>query len=111
GFDKDGELIHGIHSLGFGFAEVGTVTLKPQAGNSKPRLKRLLEQGALVNSLGFNNNGAEALIARLSKLRRHKIPIGVNIGKNRDTTLANAQAEYLELMSRLYPYADFIVVN
>lgn len=88
GFDKDAHLVLGLRSLGFGFVEVGTVTPRPQAGNARPRLFRLPEARALINRMGFNSEGADAVADRLTHLRafsRIQFPIGVNLGKNRDT--------------------------
>lgn len=111
GFDKNARLIRGLHSLGFGFCETGTVTLRPQPGNPQPRLWRDPEHGALINSLGFNNEGGEAMVRRLRRWQHRPIPVGVNIGKNKETTLEAAPAEYVTLLELVYPHADYIVVN
>jgi dihydroorotate dehydrogenase len=114
GFDKDGELVLGLRSLGFGFIEVGTVTPLPQKGNPKPRLFRLPEAEALINRMGFNSQGAESVAARLSHLRAmHSIrfPIGINLGKNRQTPLENAADDYLAAMDLLYGVSDYLVIN
>ncbi len=111
GFDKNGQLVRGLHALGFGFCEVGTVTLRPQSGNPQPRLWRLAEEGALINNMGFNNDGAAVIAARLAKIKQHPIPIGVNIGKNRDTPLIEAAAEYKEVLKIVYSVGDYFVVN
>lgn len=110
GFDKNGQALRGLAALGFGFLEVGTVTPRAQPGNARPRLFRLPEQRALINRLGFNNEGLEALAARL-RTRRPAIPLGVNIGKNRDTPLARAVDDYRLGFAALAPYADYLTVN
>lgn len=110
GFDKNGEALAGLSTLGFGFLEVGTVTPRAQSGNPRPRLFRLPDKGALINRMGFNNHGLEALVKRL-RTHRHTIPIGVNIGKNRDTPLARAVDDYRLGFAAVVPYADYIAVN
>ncbi|MHB1672267.1 MAG: quinone-dependent dihydroorotate dehydrogenase [Acidiferrobacter sp.] len=110
GFDKNGCAIRGLAALGFGFLEVGTVTPRAQPGNPRPRLFRLPEQRALINRLGFNNDGMDQLAARLRTSRR-PVPIGVNIGKNRDTPLPRAVDDYRLGFAALAPYADYITVN
>ena len=114
GFDKDGDLIQGISMLGFGFVELGTVTPEPQPGNPTPRLFRLPRSQGLINRMGFNSQGAEAMCERLQQLCRRgtvPMPIGINIGKNRDTTLEHAQKDYMRALEMLYGVADFFVVN
>ncbi len=112
GFDKDGEVISGATSLGFGFIEVGTTTLRPQSGNKKPRLFRVHESSALINRMGFNNKGVDAIRARLELTRRTEyIPIGVNIGKNRTTANEEAINDYTACISKLYPYVDYFNIN
>ena len=114
GFDKDGHLIRGLYKAGFGFVEVGSVTLRPQAGNPKPRVFRLEDSEALINRMGFNSQGAIAVAERLRDLRLfHSLsfPVGINIGKNRDTPLENASQDYVETLKILYPYGDYFVVN
>ena len=112
GLDKDATATRGLARLGFGFVEVGTVTPRPQAGNPKPRLFRLAEDRALVNRMGFNSAGADAVAANLEGIRdRIPIPIGVNIGKNRNTPLAQATADYRACLARVYDVADYLVVN
>jgi dihydroorotate dehydrogenase len=110
GLDKDGIAVNGLLRCGFSFIEVGTVTPKPQPGNPSPRLFRLVEDEALVNRMGFNNQGADALGRNL--LRR-KLPgvIGVNIGKNKTTPNAQAVDDYVQLVDRLYRVADYMTVN
>jgi dihydroorotate dehydrogenase len=115
GFDKDAKHIHGMACLGFGFIEVGTVTSLPQAGNPKPRLFRLPADKALINRMGFNNEGLDALVARLKKLRQKGAPNGVmiggNIGKNKATPNEQAEQDYLICFEALFPWVDYFVVN
>ena len=112
GFDKDGIAVAGAARLGFGFIETGTVTPRPQPGNPKPRLFRLQEDAALVNRMGFNNAGATAVAANLRRQRhRLAIPLGVNIGKNRDTPLDAATDDYAACLAAVYDVADYVVVN
>ncbi len=111
GFDKDGEAIAGFESLGFGFLEIGTVTPLAQPGNLRPRLFRFPEARALVNRMGFNNAGAEALAARLARGPRPGVPLGINIGRNKDTSNARAPEDYLSALDKLFDYGDYFVVN
>jgi dihydroorotate dehydrogenase len=108
GFDKNGEAPDAVLGLGFGFAEVGTVTPRPQAGNPRPRLFRLPDDAALVNRMGFNNDGVERMAARLARRSRHGI-VGVNVGRNKDS--ADEIADYAACAARLAPLADYLVVN
>jgi dihydroorotate dehydrogenase len=110
GFDKNGRAVNQLASLGFGFVEVGTVTLRPQKGNNKPRMFRLPADSALINRLGFNNDGAEAVANRLLPLRR-KCVVGVNIGKNKDVPNEEAVENYLATFEIVHPVADYIAVN
>jgi dihydroorotate dehydrogenase len=110
GFDKNGLLMPMLAALGFGFVEVGTVTLRPQPGNPRPRLFRYPEHKALINRLGFNNDGADAVAARLASWQR-TIPLFVNIGKNRDVPLEGAADDYGACAMKLAPLADAVVVN
>lgn len=116
GFDKDGKHIEGLACLGFGFIEVGTVTPRPQEGNPQPRLFRLPTDRALINRMGFNNEGLEALVARLKKYRE-KTPagtgpvIGGNIGKNKVTPNEAAENDYVLCFEALFPWVDYFVVN
>lgn len=110
GFDKDAKLIDELACLGFGFIEVGTVTPKPQEGNPKPRLFRLPDDQALINRMGFNNEGVEAMIRRL-KNRKSKIIVGGNIGKNKITPNEKAVEDYLINYKALKEYVDYFVVN
>ena len=116
GLDKDGVAVGGLVKLGFGFVEVGTVTPLPQAGNPKPRLFRLSKDGALVNRLGFNSAGGQAGVANLRRYRigsgaDDSVPVGVNIGKNRQTPLVAAEADYLACFRAVREVADFVTVN
>lgn len=112
GFDKNGIAILGFQALGFGFVEVGTVTPKPQFGNPKPRIRRFVREQALANWLGFNNDGVEAVVRRVQKIRdKIKIPIGLNIGKGKETPLDKAIDDYLFCLEKGYPVFDFFVVN
>ena len=114
GFDKNASLIFGLRSLGFGYVEIGSVTPRPQSGNPRPRLFRVPEAQALINRMGFNSAGAEVVAQRLEHLRamhRPNFPIGVNLGKNRDTPLAEAAQDYVKCVNRLYGVADYLVVN
>lgn len=110
GFDKDGKAIHALSALGFGHIEVGTVTPKPQPGNPKPRLFRLTEDQAIINRMGFNNDGVHALINRLEK-RPFSGILGINIGKNKLTEQDDAHLDYLYCLQHAYPYADYITIN
>ncbi len=110
GFDKSATAIGGLGRLGFGFIEVGTVTPKPQAGQARPRLFRLPGAGALVNRLGFPNDGATAVAARLRR-RRYAGIVGVNIGKNAATPLGRAVDDYLLCFRAFRALADYLVVN
>ncbi len=110
GFDKDGEYIDALSQLGFGFIEVGTVTPKPQPGNSKPRLFRITSEQAIVNRMGFNNKGVDNLINNLKKTKYSGI-LGINIGKNYFTEIHNAVKDYLFCLEKVYTYADYIVCN
>ncbi len=113
GFDKDVTGASGLHALGFGHIEVGTVTALPQPGNPRPRLFRLIPDRAVVNRMGFNNHGAHAAAARLRRLRRRarRAVIGVNIGKSRVVDVADATADYVRSAELLAPLADYLVVN
>ena len=114
GFDKNGILIKALHALGFGHVEIGTVTPLPQPGNPKPRLFRLPKNQGLINRMGFNNEGAEAVAARIAKLRKdnQRLPIiGINIGKNKSTSQELAHRDYGVATKTLAPVADYLVVN
>ena len=110
GFDKNGLVFNELASLGFGFVEVGTVTLEPQKGNEKPRMFRLPADQALINRLGFNNDGAKTVAERLNNPNR-KCVIGVNIGKNKDVPNEEAVENYLACFEIVHPVADYVAVN
>ena len=110
GFDKDALLIDELAAFGFGFIEIGTLTPKPQPGNDKPRLFRLPIDNALINRMGFNNQGVDGAVSRLKK-RKSKIIVGGNIGKNKVTPNENAVDDYNTCFEALYPYVDYFVVN
>ena len=115
GLDKNGVALPVWAALGFGFIEIGTVTAKPQPGNPKPRIFRLPEQQALINRLGFNNDGADAIAQRLRALRESgrwpAIPVGINIGKSKATPLEGATDDYLYSFRTLRDFADYITLN
>ena len=111
GLDKNGTHVDALLALGFGFVEVGTVTPKPQAGNPKPRMFRLPEHQAVINRLGFNNDGVDALVRNVSRARRRHGLLGINIGKNKDTPNESAHEDYLFCLERVYPLADYVTVN
>jgi dihydroorotate dehydrogenase len=110
GFDKNAELLHLLPAFGFGFIEIGTVTPLAQSGNEKPRLFRLKEDEALINRMGFNNDGADAVVERL-KNRPKNIIVGGNIGKNKVTPNENAVDDYVICFNKLFDYVDYFVVN
>ncbi|MBP6531917.1 MAG: quinone-dependent dihydroorotate dehydrogenase [Bacteroidia bacterium] len=110
GFDKDAKLYSELASLGFGFIEVGTVTPKPQPGNDKPRLFRLPKDSAIINRMGFNNEGVAKMITNLKK-NNGKVIIGGNIGKNKSTPNENAVSDYMICFEELFLYVDYFVVN
>ncbi len=111
GLDKDGAHVDALLALGFGFVEVGTTTPRPQEGNPRPRMFRLPEHQAVINRLGFNNLGVDALVRNVSKARRRGGLLGINIGKNKDTPNDEAHKDYLFCLERVYPLADYITVN
>lgn len=110
GFDKDGKYLQELSDMGFGCVEVGTVTPRPQAGNPSPRLFRLKQDHALINRMGFNNEGVDALVQRL-KNRPSDIIVGGNIGKNKDTPNEQATEDYQYCFEQLFDYVDYFVVN
>jgi dihydroorotate dehydrogenase len=110
GFDKNAAMMPFLAALGFGFVEIGTVTLRPQPGNPKPRMFRYPESHALVNRMGFNNDGAEAVAERLARWRK-TVPLLVNVGKNRDVPLEGAPEAYAACATKLERYADVLVIN
>jgi dihydroorotate dehydrogenase len=112
GFDKNGDFIEVLDSLGFGFIEVGTVTPLPQSGNDKPRLFRLPQDNAIINRMGFNNKGVDYLVEKLQNIKnRNQIIIGGNIGKNKLTPNENAVDDYSICFEKLHKYVDYFVVN
>lgn len=110
GFDKDAKLYNELSAFGFGFIEIGTLTPKPQAGNPKPRLFRLVEDESVINRMGFNNGGLDAAVLRLAK-KKTDIIIGGNIGKNKTTPNKDATSDYLKGVEALHPVVDYFVVN
>jgi len=111
GFDKNAEIPHALGSLGFGHVEVGGVTARAQAGNPRPRMFRLAKDDAIINRMGFNNDGADAIGARLEASRPTAFPLGVNIGKSKDTAHENAATDYRYTYERVKAGGDFFVVN
>ena len=113
GLDKNARCIDGLGALGFGFVEVGTVTPKGQPGNPRPRLFRLPQANALINRLGFNNDGLEAFIANVkrSSFRQRGRILGLNIGKNAATPIESATSDYLVCLDGVYPHADYVTIN
>ena len=113
GLDKNGRCIDGLGAMGFGFVEVGTVTPKPQPGNPKPRMFRLPQANALINRLGFNNDGLDAFVSnvRRARFRQQGGILGLNIGKNASTPIENAVDDYLIGLEGVYPWADYVTVN
>ncbi|NMG71268.1 quinone-dependent dihydroorotate dehydrogenase [Parazoarcus communis] len=110
GLDKNGEAIDGLARLGFGFIEIGTITPRPQPGNPRPRMFRLPEVRGIINRMGFNNHGVDALIANV-RAARFKGILGINIGKNFDTPIENAADDYLICLDKVYPLASYVTVN
>jgi dihydroorotate dehydrogenase len=113
GLDKNGKCIDGLGAMGFGFIEVGTVTPKAQSGNPKPRMFRLPEAKALINRLGFNNDGLDAFVSNVQRasFRRRGGILGLNIGKNAATPIERAVDDYLLCLNGVYPHADYVTVN
>lgn len=110
GMDKNGDHIDALASLGFGFLEIGTTTPKPQAGNPKPRMFRLPKHEAVINRLGFNNDGVDALVRNVERAR-FRGTLGINIGKNKDTPNERAADDYLHCLERVYAVASYVTVN
>jgi len=110
GLDKNGAHIDALAALGFGFVEVGTTTPRPQAGNPKPRMFRLPEREAVINRLGFNNEGVDALV-RNAERAKFAGPLGINIGKNKDTPNERAVDDYLVCLERVYARASYVTIN
>ena len=111
GFDKNGQYITAMPTMGFGFTEIGTVTPKPQDGNPKPRLFRLVEDQSIQNAMGFNNKGSHYMLQRLKKLYFFDYPMGINIGKNKVTPEDEALNDYETLFRAFKNYGDYIVIN
>jgi dihydroorotate dehydrogenase len=112
GFDKDAQFFNEMGALGFGFVEIGTVTPLPQEGNPKPRLFRLKSDSAIINRMGFNNEGVTAVAKRLAKRKiSDNLIIGGNIGKNKWTPNEKANDDYIKVFKELYPYVDYFAVN
>lgn len=110
GLDKDGAYIDALAALGFGFIEIGTITPRPQTGNPQPRLFRIPEAKAIINRMGFNNDGVDQLVENV-KASKFKGILGINIGKNADTPVENAVDDYLICLEKVYNYASYITVN
>jgi len=110
GLDKNGEYIDALAELGFGFLEIGTVTPKPQAGNERPRMFRLADSGAIINRMGFNNDGVDKMITNIERAK-YKGVLGINIGKNATTPVERALDDYVYCLERVYPYASYITIN
>lgn len=111
GFDKNGQYITAMPTMGMGFTEIGTVTPKPQDGNPKPRLFRLIEDNSIQNAMGFNNKGSDYMLQRLKKLYFFDYPMGINIGKNKLTSEGDALNDYELLFRAFKEYGDYIVIN
>ena len=111
GLDKNGAHVDALLALGFGFVEVGTVTPRPQPGNPRPRLFRLPQAQALINRMGFNNDGVDALVRNVGRAQRRGGLLGINIGKNKDTPNDEAALDYLHCLRKVYPLADYVTVN
>lgn len=110
GLDKNGECIEAFAAMGFGFIEIGTVTPRPQPGNDKPRMFRIVEAEGIINRMGFNNLGVDNLVENVKKAHFDGI-LGINIGKNKDTPVEQGKEDYLVCMDKIYPYAGYITVN
>lgn len=110
GLDKNGRCIDGLGAMGFGFIEVGTVTPRPQSGNARPRMWRLAAADALVNRLGFNNDGVDALVANVTRAGYRGV-LGINIGRNFDTPNASAADDYVKCLDAVYAHAHYVTVN
>jgi dihydroorotate dehydrogenase len=111
GLDKEGNTIDALGCLGFGSIEIGTITPRPQSGNPKPRLFRLIDREAIINRMGFNNPGIDAGVTNVRSARKFRGIVGFNIGKNKDTANENAADDYLICLRGAYPVADYIAVN
>ncbi|MBD2802285.1 quinone-dependent dihydroorotate dehydrogenase [Xenorhabdus sp. M] len=110
GLDKNGDCIDAFGAMGFGFVEIGTVTPRPQTGNDKPRLFRVVEAEGIINRMGFNNLGVDNLVENVKRAKYDGV-IGINIGKNKDTPVENGKDDYLICMDKVYPHAGYITIN
>lgn len=110
GLDKNGDYIDALAALGFGFLEIGTVTPRPQPGNPRPRMFRLPQARAVINRMGFNNHGVDALLANVRRMRYRGV-LGINIGKNFDTPIEHAAEDYLACLRKVYTSASYVTVN
>lgn len=110
GLDKNGDYLKGLSSLGVGFIEVGGITPRPQKGNPKPRLHRLVEDSAIINRMGLNNKGVDYLVKKLKRYKGDAL-IGVNIAKNQTTNNHDAEIDYVHCLEKIFPYTDFAVIN
>jgi dihydroorotate dehydrogenase len=110
GLDKNGEAIDGLARLGFGFLEIGTITPRPQPGNPRPRMFRLPEVRGIINRMGFNNHGVDALVANV-RAAKYRGLLGLNIGKNADTPIERAAEDYLACLDKVYALASYVTVN
>lgn len=110
GLDKNGECIDAFGAMGFGFIEIGTVTPRPQPGNDKPRMFRVVEAEGIINRMGFNNLGVDNLVENVKKAHFDGI-LGINIGKNKDTPVEQGKEDYLVCMDKIYPHAGYITIN
>ena len=110
GLDKNGEAIDGLARLGFGFIEIGTITPRAQPGNPKPRMFRVVSARGIINRMGFNNGGVDALLENV-RASRYSGVLGINIGKNFDTPIENAADDYLACLDKVYAYASYVTVN
>ena len=111
GLDKEADTIDALGRLGFGCIEIGTITPRPQSGNPRPRLFRLIEHEAIINRMGFNNRGIEVGVANVKRSTTYRGIVGFNIGKNKDTPNEDAAADYLACLRQAYPVADYVAVN
>lgn len=110
GLDKNGEAVDGLALMGFGFIEIGTITPRPQPGNPRPRMFRLPEVRGIINRMGFNNHGVDALVANV-KAAKYRGLLGINIGKNFDTPIEKAADDYLACLDKVYAHASYVTVN
>ena len=112
GFDKDGKVYRGMAALGFGHIEIGTLTPRPQSGNPRPRIFRLPEDEAIINRMGFPNGGVDGAVSRLRpSLQPRSYILGVSLGKQKETPLESAVADYVAVMRKVYPFADYLAIN